>query len=250
MASLRKIAVVGGLVSLVIGIAFWSAPLVAADAPPDGLISGGFVLLVRHATTDRTQRDASAVDLNNCATQRNINDKGRAEAQEIGTAVRRLNIPVGRVLAGPYCRTKETASLAFGQVELSDTLVAAGYEPVPGAPVPPPAPQRLEALKKLLSTAPAQGTNTVLVTHSEVIRNTVSLDAAEGETLIFKPDGQGSFGLVGRVLAADWSAALGGVPAQLPRDGDNLSWFGEIAILSGAALLTTGVGLRFVFVEK
>jgi phosphohistidine phosphatase SixA len=41
--------------------------------------------------------------------QRNLTDKGRAEAREIGAHVKRLGIPVDEVLASPFCRTVETA---------------------------------------------------------------------------------------------------------------------------------------------
>jgi phosphohistidine phosphatase SixA len=42
---------------------------------------------------------------------RQLSAKGRAAAQRIGAAIRRLDIPIGRVLASEYCRTRETARL-------------------------------------------------------------------------------------------------------------------------------------------
>ena len=52
-----------------------------------------------------------------CASQRNLTDKGRGEARAIGEHVKRLGIPIGTVLASPFCRTMETARLAFGKAQ-------------------------------------------------------------------------------------------------------------------------------------
>jgi broad specificity phosphatase PhoE len=68
----------------------------------------------RQAATDQTQIDS---DLSRCETQRNLDEQSRAEARAIGQAVRALGIPVGAVLSSGYCRTRDTAALAFGRAE-------------------------------------------------------------------------------------------------------------------------------------
>ena len=211
------------------------------------------MLLIRHSITDANPPDTSPIDLNNCATQRNLSNAGRDLAQSIGAGIRKLNIPIGQVLAGPFCRAAETARLAFGRAQLSDALLEANYGttllPVAGAPTPPPVEQRLAALKKLLATPPTSGTNTVLVTHSGVISRALSLSVQEGETSIFKPDGTGGYTLVGRVLGSEWNvpapaepAAI--APAALPRAGDDIPWAVPAAALLGSLLLATGIRLR------
>ena len=67
----------------------------------------------------------------------------------------------------------ETARLAFGRAEPSEVLLHPVYVPVPGLPLPPPYPQRIELLKRLLATPPAAGTNTVLVSPGENLRDAV-----------------------------------------------------------------------------
>ncbi|MGH4016657.1 MAG: histidine phosphatase family protein [Pseudonocardiaceae bacterium] len=104
----------------------------AADG--DGLLAqlrgGGAIIVIRHAATDRSQPDADErtgpgsgpVDFDDCSTQRNLTDEGRAGARTIGAAFRELRIPVGTVWTSPYCRSRETAELAFGRAEVIDGL--------------------------------------------------------------------------------------------------------------------------------
>jgi Histidine phosphatase superfamily (branch 1) len=80
----------------------------------DRLRRGGYVLAFRHAATDFSMTDSTR-DLRDCSGQRNLTAEGRRQARSIGREFRRLAIPVGRVLASPFCRTRETASLAFGR---------------------------------------------------------------------------------------------------------------------------------------
>ena len=96
-------------------------PLVGAELV-DALRDGGHVLYLRHAETpeDGTDQPGSIGD---CSRQRLLTDAGRADARAIGEAVRALGVPVGAVLASPYCRTVETAELAFGRAVVEEGLV-------------------------------------------------------------------------------------------------------------------------------
>src|SRR5688572_16752586 len=98
------------LVLLLVSTA-WAQP--PADIV-ERLREGGYVLYMRHASTDFSQDDARMTGYEDCASQRNLTEEGREEARRIGTHVKRLGIPIGEVLASPYCRTMETARLAFG----------------------------------------------------------------------------------------------------------------------------------------
>ncbi|MCW8087411.1 histidine phosphatase family protein [Sabulicella glaciei] len=51
--------------------------------------------------------------LGDCATQRNLSTAGRNQARRIGEAFRSAGVSVGAVLASKWCRTLETAELAF-----------------------------------------------------------------------------------------------------------------------------------------
>lgn len=71
------------------------------------------IVLFRHATAPGTG-DPSDFKLGDCTTQRNLDDKGRAEARKMGERFRSHQINVGAVLSSQWCRTRETARLAFG----------------------------------------------------------------------------------------------------------------------------------------
>lgn len=76
----------------------------------------GAIVLFRHAHAPGVG-DPDGFRLGDCATQRNLDDRGRAEARAIGAGFREHGIAVGRVLSSQWCRARETAELAFpGQV--------------------------------------------------------------------------------------------------------------------------------------
>ncbi len=93
----------------------------------DVLRQGGYHLFFRHAITDG--EDPRKVNppnetLSNCASQRLLNDAGRAQARQIGLTITQLGIPVGDVYASPFCRCEETARLAFARGVTVDWLLA------------------------------------------------------------------------------------------------------------------------------
>jgi phosphohistidine phosphatase SixA len=161
------------------------------------LRAGDFILYFRHADTDFSQRDSQGMNFDDCAAQRNLTERGRDNARAIGEALRALGVPIGSVLASPYCRTVETARLAFGTAEKSMAVRE-------GGPLPPGSPGRFTALGALLSSPPAPGVNTVIVGHAYPFYALVGgqyLD--EGEAAVVRPRGT-SFEVVARVGAKQW----------------------------------------------
>lgn len=77
------------------------------------LAKPGSIVLFRHATAPGVG-DPAGFRLYDCTTQRNLDDKGRAEARKLGDEFRQRKIEVGAVYMSQWCRTKETAQLAFG----------------------------------------------------------------------------------------------------------------------------------------
>jgi phosphohistidine phosphatase SixA len=166
----------------------------------DALRQGGYVIVMRHATTE-PKPDASPVDLANCATQRNLASEGQDMARAIGSAVSSLRIPVGRVISSPFCRAKDTAMLAFGHDD--ETVPGLGERAVKNDAA---ATDAASSLRATMATAAGQGgSDTVVVTHGFNIKSIVGADFAEGEAAVFKPDGKGGFSLVARVLPQDWT---------------------------------------------
>jgi phosphohistidine phosphatase SixA len=164
------------------------------------LQGGGHVVYFRHGKTDLSTRDADRASLDQCATQRVLSDEGRQQMTQIGQQFKRLRIPVGSVLASPYCRTLDTARLAFGKVtadpELSHTVTADAATTR----------QRAAALSKLLATEPAPGTNTVLSGHTGNLQEATGIwPSPEGVAIVFKPDGRGSSRYVATIDPTRWA---------------------------------------------
>ena len=64
----------------------------------EALREGGYVVYLRHAATDRSKEDDPVLDLDDCATQRNLSEDGRDQSREIGEAFRRARDPDRRRL--------------------------------------------------------------------------------------------------------------------------------------------------------
>jgi histidine phosphatase superfamily protein (branch 1) len=175
-----------------------------AGAQPDPSIGaklreGGYVLYIRHASTDFSQNDAKMTSYEDCANQRNLTDKGRAEAREIGAQVKRLRIPIGEVLASPFCRTMETARLAFGKAQAMNE--------VRGGPSRPDDPARYDPLRKILSTPPSGRTNTVVSSHGNPFHAVAGPPyLAEGEMAVVQPRAEAGFTVVSRIRLEDWKS--------------------------------------------
>jgi len=175
-------------------------PQLAGRALADALRQGGYVLYLRHTSTDFGQNDEQMTDYADCATQRNLTDVGRAEARAIGAALRELRIPVGDVLASPYCRTLETGRLVFGRATPS---VA-----VRGGPARPDSANRYAELRALLGVPVPRGTNVAIASHGNPFAAVAGPPyLAEGEMAVLEPlGGDGQFRIVARITKDRWAA--------------------------------------------
>ena len=168
------------------------------------LRQGGYVLYFRHAATDFSQNDEKMKRYEDCADQRNLVDKGRADARAAGAAIRELKVPIGRVMASPFCRTVETAQLLFGRAEKMTE--------VRGGPAAPAGSDRYAELRKILSTPVGAGANLVVVSHGNPFYSVAGAPyLAEGEAAVVKPLGQ-DFRIVARIRVDGWEALKSAPP--------------------------------------
>jgi phosphohistidine phosphatase SixA len=72
----------------------------------------GAIVLFRHASAPGGG-DPPGHRLDDCSTQRNLDEEGRAQARRIGESFRAQGIKVEAVLSSQWCRTRDTAQLAF-----------------------------------------------------------------------------------------------------------------------------------------
>lgn len=178
------------------------------DSPPnvlDGhklvaaLRGGGYIIYFRHGITDLSTSDTDRDHLENCATQRVLSPEGRQQMRAIGRTMLALRIPIGQVLSSPYCRSVDTVTLAFGKAQKTDDLVntvTADEETVAHMAL---------ALRKLLATPPAHGANTVLSGHTGNLQEASGIwPKPEGTAIIFKPEGDGKFSYIARIVPTHW----------------------------------------------
>lgn len=166
-------------------------PVSAADAWAE-LTQPGAIVLFRHATAPGVG-DPAGFRIDACATQRNLDDKGRAEARRLGEQFRNRKIAVGAVLTSQWCRTRETARLAFGEVvkdepAFNSTFSASGA--VSDA-------QTAQA-RALLSRWRGPGT-LVVVTHQVNITALTGVYPASSQGVVLRPAADGSLKVVGTV---------------------------------------------------
>jgi phosphohistidine phosphatase SixA len=177
-----------------------SSPPPAMDLPSiiQALQQGGYVIYFRHGATDQSKPDADRLDLNNCATQRNLSEQGREQAKAIGAAFAALGIKVSGVFSSPYCRCVDTAKLAFGKATVMQDLEFAVSKSEGES-------SRLGAvLRKLLAARPQRGANTVIVAHSANLKEAVGIwPQPEGAAYVFQPQGE-SAKYIGRVGPEQW----------------------------------------------
>jgi broad specificity phosphatase PhoE len=143
----------------------------ASEAIWDALRAAGSVVVVRHSYAPGSF-DPPDARLDDCTTQRNLDEAGRAQAARLGEAFRRRGITVGRVLSSPRCRCMDTARLAFGKVEAWNVLHGALRD----------ADLRRRLLVPVRQTIAAHrdGPPLVLVTHGSVVSDLTGLDIRMG----------------------------------------------------------------------
>lgn len=82
------------------------------DAGAWSALRDGAIVLLRHANAPGVG-DPPTFRLGDCSTQRNLDQAGRTQSQRIGAAFAQEKIVVSKVMASQWCRTLETAELAF-----------------------------------------------------------------------------------------------------------------------------------------
>jgi phosphohistidine phosphatase SixA len=167
------------------------------------LRSGGYVVLMRHASSPRSPPAPADVNPDNVGHERQLDEEGRASAKAMGAALRSLRIPVGPVLSSPTYRALETARLAqFSSPTTYPELGDAGHSMQAD-----PSGQRGAWLRDKVSATSPPGVNRVIITHLPNISEAFpeqAKDLADGEALIFRPDAHGGATLVARVKIGDW----------------------------------------------
>ena len=200
--------VLGGsaaLVASLLAVPAWGQEATVVAEVLKALRGGGHVIVVRHGATHADQADTDPLNLDNVAKQRQLNDKGRADARTVGDVFKAAGVPIGKCYSSRFYRAVETARLIGGKEPEATADVSEGGLVV----TPNENNRRAQALRRLIGTVPDAGTNTLIVSHKPNILDALGRDwfeIKEGEASIFKPDGTGKYALVGRVQIDRWMA--------------------------------------------
>jgi broad specificity phosphatase PhoE len=182
-----------GAVMVVLGL----GPAAAALAEPGSaeawraLQAGGAAVLLRHASAPGIG-DPPDFRLEDCSTQRILSAEGRSEANAIGDAFRRRDVPVAVVYSSQWCRCLETAELlGLGEVIPLPALNSFFEDRAE-------AQGRTEAVRALLAQA-HPGRTTILVTHQVNITALTGVFPRSGEAVVVLPGPDGTLKVAGRI---------------------------------------------------
>lgn len=144
------------------------------------------MLLLRHANAPGVG-DPPGMVPGDCATQRNLDDRGRAQAKRLGERLRAEGIDGVRVYTSQWCRCRETARLlGVGPVEDLPALNSFFEEREAKA-------GRMRALRAFLDRLPRNGRPVILVTHQVNITALTDHFPASGDGLVLRLREGGGF---------------------------------------------------------
>jgi phosphohistidine phosphatase SixA len=156
---------------------------VAGAAEDWSSITDGTVVLFRHALAPGVG-DPPGHTLSDCATQRNLSDEGKAQARRIGAEFRQRRVQVGAVWSSQWCRTRDTADLAFPGQRTDQPVFNSFFDESDVAG------DRTRAAQSLLSNWRGPGV-LVVVTHQVNITSLTGVVPSSGEGVVVKPSASG-----------------------------------------------------------
>ena len=158
---------------------FLNSPIkaVSNEAMIGELQKGGKLIFIRHAYAPGGG-DPSNFDVNNCETQRNLNDEGRVQSKKIGNFFKQNDILINKIYSSEWCRCKETAEIAFKNYETKNFLNSFF-----SAKFAKNRKQQVIDFNKFLNTWD-QKQNIVFVTHYVVISELLNYAPSSGEIVI------------------------------------------------------------------
>jgi len=141
------------------------------------LKKGGKIIFIRHAYAPGGG-DPNNFDINDCATQRNLNNDGRHQSKKIGDFFKKNKISIEKVYSSEWCRCKETASIAFRSFETKNFLNSFFSERFAKNRE-----NQVENLNKFINNWDSKQ-NLIFVTHYVVISEILNYTPASGEIIV------------------------------------------------------------------
>ena len=93
----------------------------ANDEVIESLKEGNKLIFIRHALAPGNG-DPENFELQNCSTQRNLDDRGIQQSKRIGLIFKKNEIKIDNIYSSEWCRCKDTAKYAFNDFNTFDAL--------------------------------------------------------------------------------------------------------------------------------
>jgi phosphohistidine phosphatase SixA len=166
---------------LILALLLTLLPLAALADDWDALREPGAVAIMRHALAPGGG-DPANFDVTDCATQRNLDVRGRAQARTIGAELRARGFTFDSVLTSQWCRCRETAELLdAGPVSEAPALNSFFQDRATG-------PAQTDAATDILR---ANDGTLMMVTHQVNITALTGIFPASGEIIVVRATDQG-----------------------------------------------------------
>ena len=165
------------LTILLIGLLNINTNAFSNDKILKSLKEGKKIVFIRHAIAPGNG-DPNNFDINDCSTQRNLNENGIEESKKIGLFFKNNKIKIDKVLSSQWCRCKDTAKYAFKNFETFDALNSFYDEKFAANEA-----KQIKDLKNYIKNWNSDK-NLVLVTHFVVISSILNTGSSSGEIII------------------------------------------------------------------
>ncbi len=139
---------------------------------------GDKIILIRHALAPG-RGDPEGFKIEDCKTQRNLNQTGVIQSKKIGKLFKEKKIKIDKVLSSQWCRCKDTAKYAFKKYKEFSALNST-FSP----PFDKKEKQQIKELKDYVQNWKGSGGNLILVTHYIVILAITGHAPSSGELVI------------------------------------------------------------------
>jgi phosphohistidine phosphatase SixA len=193
---------VAAIVGILLSVSQASAQMLSGAALVNALRQGGYLIVMRHASSPATPPDKEHANPDNVKLERQLDEGGRAGATTMGNALRELKVPIGSVLTSPTYRALETVKFAGLRDPQAFEQLGDGGQSMQAV-----ADATAAWLRERASQAPPRGTNTIIVTHLPNITRAFpdwQPQVADGESVVLRPTGSGQAQVVGRIRIEEW----------------------------------------------
>ena len=167
------------ILSLLIFLFSLLLPLAYANESTWSLLEeGGKIVFIRHAYAPGSG-DPDNFVIEDCSTQRNLNQQGIDQSISIGQNFSKRDIPIQQVYSSQWCRCKDTASYAFGDYQELSSLNST-FE----GKYRQNHQRQMNELNELIASWDDSEGNLILVTHYVIIGGALGYYPSSGELVI------------------------------------------------------------------